>query len=272
MNNGKRETSGGQRLKGTLAEGSTDLPLVTVVTAVFNGQSCLAGCLESVLAQDYPRIEHIIMDGGSTDGTLDILHRYNDRIALWKSEPDKGVYDAWNKALNLARGEWICFLGADDLYLPGAIGAYVALARKYPGAEFLSSRAKLDHSTGYSPTFGGPWLWPRFATAMTTVHVGAMHHKNMFARLGRFDSTYRIAGDYELMLRAKDTLKSAFTPLTTVVMRAGGLSDSTAGLYEAKRAKIAAGVCSAPLATVQLQRAVMRFHLRRLYLKARSLF
>jgi glycosyltransferase involved in cell wall biosynthesis len=261
--------TGGQRLKGILAEGSTDLPLVTVVTAVFNGRPYVAGCLESVLTQNYPNIEHIILDGGSTDGTLDVLRQYDDRVAFWKSEQDKGVYDAWNKALSLARGEWICFLGVDDIYLPGAISAYVALARNNPEAEFLSSKAKLDHPTGYSPVFGGPWSWPRFATAMSTIHVGTMHHRSLFERLGIFDSTYRIAGDYELMLRAKATLRTAFLPEVTVVMRAGGVSDSTAGLYEARRAKVMNGVRTPLLAELELRRAITRFHIRRLYLKLR---
>lgn len=265
-------TSGGQRLKGLLAKSTTELPLVTVVTAVFNGQPYVAECLESVLNQDYPNIEHIVLDGGSSDGTLDVLRRYDDKIAFWKSESDKGVYDAWNKSLDLANGEWIAFLGADDVYLPKAISTYIDLARNHPKAEFLSSRAKLNHPTGHSPIFGGPWAWPRFATAMSTIHVGTMHHRSMFERLGRFDQTYRIAGDYEFMLRAKDTLKSAFTPEVTIVMRAGGLSDSTAGLYEARRAKIENSVRTRLVAEFELRRAIARFHLRQLYLKLRAGF
>jgi glycosyltransferase involved in cell wall biosynthesis len=262
--------SGGKRLRGASTPANSTLPLVTVITAVFNGQDCIAGCIESVLNQDYPNIEHLILDGGSKDGTIDVLRRYDEKLELWVSEPDAGVFDAWNKGLDLARGEWIAFLGSDDIYLPGAIATYVELARKNPQAEFLSSRAKLDHPTGYSPVFGGPWEWPRFATAMSTIHVGTMHHRGLFSRLGKFDMQYRIAGDYEFMLRAKETLRTAFTPEVTVVMRAGGLSDSTAGLYEAKRAKIKNGVRTALTADLELRRAIMRFHLRRLYLKVRS--
>lgn len=263
-------TSGGQRLKGIRAENTTELPLVTVVTAVFNGQPHVAECLESVLNQDYPNIEHIIVDGGSTDGTLDILRSRQDRIALWVSGSDCGVFDAWNKGLDLANGEWIAFLGADDIYLPEAISTYVNLARNNPETEFLSSRAKLDHPTGYSPVFGGPWSWPRFGTTMSTIHVGSMHHRSLFERFGRFNSTYRIAGDYEFMLRAKDTLKTAFTPEVTVVMRAGGLSDSTAGLHEAKRAKVENGIKPHWVAELELRRAITRFHVRQLYLKLRA--
>jgi glycosyltransferase involved in cell wall biosynthesis len=266
----KQILSGGKRLNGDLAENKPDLPLVTVITAVFNAEAMLDGCLQSVLSQDYPNIEHIIVDGASTDGTLSLLRRYESQIALWISEPDKGVYDAWNKGVALARGEWIAFLGADDIYLPGAVSTYMELSRRHPGAEFLSSRAKLDHPTGYSPTFGGPWEWPRFATAMTTIHVGTFHHRELFRRYGSFNIAYRIAGDFEFMLRAKGRLKTAFTPETTVIMRAGGVSDSTAGLYEAKRAKIEAGVRTPLHAEIELRRAIVRFHARRVYLSSRA--
>jgi hypothetical protein len=76
-------TCGGKRMRGTLAQSAAGLPLVTVVTAVLNGQHAIQGCLEGVLKQDYPNIEHIVLDGGSTDGTLDVLRQYDDRIALW---------------------------------------------------------------------------------------------------------------------------------------------------------------------------------------------
>ena len=262
--------SGGRRLNGELAETSPEFPLVSIITAVFNGEAVLNGCLQSVLSQDYPNIEHIIVDGGSTDGTLSLLRGCDSHIALWISEPDKGVYDAWNKGVALARGEWIAFLGADDIYLPGAISTYMALARSHPEAEFLSSKAKLDHPTGYSPTFGGPWEWPRFTVAMTTIHVGTFHHRTLFKRYGNFNIAYRIAGDYEFMLRAKNSLNTAFTPETTVIMRAGGVSDSTAGLYEAKRAKIEAGVRTSFHAEIELRRAILRFHVRRAYLALRA--
>ena len=244
--------------------------LITIITAVRDGEDCLSRCIDSVLAQDYPHIEHIVMDGGSTDGTLSILKHYEDKLAFWSSAPDDGVFDAWNKGLLLARGEWIGFLGADDVYLPGAISAYVALARDHPQAEFLCSTARLEHPTGYSPVFGGPWEWPKFARAMSTIHVGTLHHRSLFARLGNFNKEFRIAGDYELMLRAKSGLRTAFTSHTTVVMRAGGLSDSTAGLHEAKRAKLLHGVRSKLAAEWDLLRLVARFYVRKLFIAVRA--
>lgn len=205
---------GGKRLKGIVAEGSADQPLVTVVTAVYNGQTYIAGCLESVLRQDYPNIEHIVLDGASSDETVEVLRQYEERIALWRSEPDQGIYYAWNKALLEARGEWICFLGVDDEFLPGAVSEYMALAAKNPQAEYLSSRARRIHSSGYERTIGWPWTWKKFSKAMCTPHVGSMHHRSLFQRLGTYDTSYRIVADYELLLRARQELKTAYMPVT----------------------------------------------------------
>ncbi len=90
---------GGLRKRGDCAKQTS----VSAITAIYNGEKYIAGYLESVLQQDYPGIEHIVLDGGSTDQTVDILRRYDDRVEYWASEPDNGVYDAWNKGLTEAR-------------------------------------------------------------------------------------------------------------------------------------------------------------------------
>ena len=105
---------------------------------------------------------------------------------------------------------------------------------------------------------------------MTTIHVGTMHRRSLFERYGKFDTSFLIAGDYEFLLRPRANLRTAFTPATTVVMRAGGLSDGTAGLYEARRARVEAGVRAPLTATIELRIAVLRFHVRRLFLALRS--
>jgi len=253
---------GGKRLKNEFTRNDSTLPFVTVVTAVFNGQPYLAGCLESVLRQDYSNIEHIVMDGGSRDGTLDVLRQYDDRIAYWKSEPDKGVYEAWNKALEEARGEWICFLGVDDELLPGAVSAYMALAANNPQAEYLSSRVRWVHPSGYERTMGAPWTWRAFSRFMCIAHVGSMHRRSLFERLGIYDTSYRSAADYELLLRARGQLNAAYMPVTTVMMRAGGVSDGGAALVEAKCAKITSGGRNEALAELELQIARAKLMLR----------
>jgi glycosyltransferase involved in cell wall biosynthesis len=262
----KRSVAGGRRLRGLAPFDREAGPVVSVITAVFNAQDSIAACIESVLQQDYPNIEYIIVDGGSADGTLEVIRRYDDRIEIWISEPDKGIYDAWNKGLDLAKGEWIAFLGADDAFVPGAIRRYIEIAAQFPSAEFLSSKAQLIHPTGYSPIFGGPWEWPACSRLMTTIHVGTLHRRSLFERYGKFDAFYRIAGDYEFLLRAGGQLKAGFLPELTVMMRSGGASDSTAGLYEARHAKIQTGARSVPLANLDLMLLIPRFYIRRFLL------
>jgi glycosyltransferase involved in cell wall biosynthesis len=262
----KKSVRGGRRLRGLTPFDCDASPTVSVITAVFNAQGSMAACIESVLQQDYPSIEYIVIDAVSTDGTIDVIRRYDDRIDIWISEPDKGIFDAWNKGLDLARGEWIAFLGADDAFVPGAIRRYTEIEAQLPLAEFLSSKAQLIHPTGYSPIFGGPWKWPACARLMTTIHVGTLHKRSLFERYGRFDTYYRIAGDYEFLLRAGGQLKAGFLPELTVMMRSGGASDSTAGLYEARHAKIQRRVRSPTLATLDLLFLIPRFYIRKLLL------
>ncbi|HEV2484001.1 MAG TPA: glycosyltransferase family 2 protein [Terracidiphilus sp.] len=254
--------SGGKRFKGIVAEGSPDQPLVTVVTAIFNGEPYVAGCLESVLRQDYPNIEHIVLDGDSSDGTIEVLRRYDDRIALWKSEPDAGIYDAWNKGLAEARGEWICFLGVDDEFLPSAISSYMALAGKNPHAEYLSSKVNWVHPSGYQKVIGLPWKWSDFSKWMCTAHVGSMHRRNLYNRLGTYDTSYRIVGDYELLLRARNQLSTAYMPVITVTTRAGGLSDQRDAFFEQARAKATAGGRNRLLVTLELYGKIAKYTLR----------
>jgi glycosyltransferase involved in cell wall biosynthesis len=253
---------GGKRLKGVLAEGSADLPLVTVITAVLNGQPYVEGCLESVIRQDYPNIEHILIDGGSTDGTVDVLRRYNDRVALWTSEPNGGLYDAWNKGLPEARGEWICFIGIDDEILPGGVSAYMDLAAKHPEAEYLNSLVRMAHHSGYERTFGRPWKWKEFSKWMRWAQVGSMHRRSLLDRLGAFDPSFGAVGDYELLLRARDGLNTAYVPVETAMMRWGGCSDKLSAGADATRAKIMTGGRNPIAAKMEFVIFTIRFYLR----------
>jgi hypothetical protein len=102
------------------------------------------------------------------------------------------------------------------------------LAAENPGVEYLSSQVCWIHSSGYSRTIGGPWEWRCFSKFMCTAHAGSMHRRDLFSRLGIYDTTYRSAADYELLLRARQGLKAGYVPISTVMMRGGGVSDSAA--------------------------------------------
>ena len=212
--------------------------MVSVITAVYNRAALLPRCLASVAAQDYPSVEHIVVDGGSTDGTVDVIRAHERSLGAWVSAPDRGVYDAWNKGLALARGEWIAFLGADDQYRPNAVRRYVDTAAANPAAEYISARVALVYPSGAARLIGRPWNWREFRRHMCVAHVGSFHHASLFRRIGTYDIAYRIVGDYELLLRAGSGLRAAFLDSVTARMDAGGQSDSTAALAEARRAKL----------------------------------
>lgn len=223
---------------------------VSVVTAAFNAASLLARSVESVLAQDYRDVELVVVDGGSTDGTLDLLARYGDRVR-WISEPDRGIYDAWNKGIELATGEWIGFLGADDAYLPGALSAYMAACAD-TDAEYASSLVRWIPARGRPKIIGGPWGWPAFRRYMTTAHVGSLHRRTLYEQYGNYDLTYRIVGDYELLLRPRDRLRAVFVPVLTAEMQAGGVSDTYRSLHESSRARTLSGGRSRRLAPLDI--------------------
>jgi glycosyltransferase involved in cell wall biosynthesis len=222
-------------------------PLISVIVAVFNGNATLQQCIDSVARQTYPNKELIIIDGGSTDGTVDLLSRNNALISYWISEPDRGIYHAWNKALKQVRGEWICFLGADDYFRNENVLSDMAthLVRAYPPIRVVYGRMAIVNSAGDELyRVGRPWedVRKRFPAVMCLPHPGLMHHRSLFADLGGFDESFRISGDYEFLLRELKQANALFIPdVVTVAMRQGGVSsnpsNTLASLREVRRAQ-----------------------------------
>jgi glycosyltransferase involved in cell wall biosynthesis len=234
--------------------------LVSVITATRNVAATLDACLESVRTQDAGSVEHLIIDAASTDATLDIL-KANEREGLrWISEPDRGIYDAWNKGVAMAKGKWIAFLGADDVYLPGAIHAYRNLAAEYPRAQYLSSRVQWGDA---GDVIGQAWEWPRFARFMCTAHVGSFHHRSLFEAYGKYDTALKIVGDYEFLLRPRGDLKAAYMPAITAKMSPGGASDSLAAVDEAAQVKRDTAKRPALLVELERRKAKLGFRWRR---------
>lgn len=208
------------------------MPLITVVTAVYNGATYLKESIESVIGQVYPRIQYIVIDGGSTDGTLAILKDYSNHIDYCITEPDLGIYDAWNKALKQAKGEWICFIGADDFFIDAYVVKTIAghLSKVGDGIKYVYGTVKYitpDKSETID-VIGEDWLKCKgqFANKMTLVHCGSFHHKSLFQSNGHFNPNFKIAGDYEFLLRefSKNKEFASFINTAVVAMRAGGIS------------------------------------------------
>lgn len=219
---------------------SSQGPLVSVVVAVKDGASSLQRSLDSIFSQRDARFEVLVIDGGSKDGTVDILHQETARIAFWCSEPDTGIYSAWNKALRKARGDWICFLGADDRFHDErAMADMVSAASAVPpDVQVVYGQMNLVSRKGNcAETVGKPWSRCRadFLGGFMIPHPGTLHRRALFERHGEFDTSYLIAGDYEMLLRELVNGEAHFVDRIVVDMQLGGRSARPEGIWRALR-------------------------------------
>jgi len=220
-----------------------ELPLVSVITSVLNAGHELENTIKSMNDWGYANVEYIVVDGGSSDSTRNVLLNYSSCISKIVSESDTGIYDAWNKGLKLATGDYIAFLGAGDVYINSGLSKLVIHALKYPDADFISSKIEIALSCNKSIIEGAPWEWCYFRRYMNVDHPGALHSRRLFDLYGNFDKSFKIAGDYEFLLRAGSTLKADFINEVTLKMLDGGVSQvGLAVLKEVERAKVKHGV------------------------------
>ena len=180
-----------------------DMPLVTIITVVYNNDVYLAETIDSVTQQSYSNIEYIIIDGGSTDGTLDIIRQHEDRIDYWISEPDNGLYDAMNKGIALATGEIIGILNSDDLYFPTTVTEVVAEYQKQPQpCVIFGSLYKFAPESETTSLHRGDLSDRSFASASILInHPTCFVHHSLYRDFGGFKPEYEVGADRELMMR-----------------------------------------------------------------------
>jgi putative colanic acid biosynthesis glycosyltransferase len=193
-------------------------PLVSIVTVVFNGAKTLEATIQSVAAQTYQNIEFIVIDGGSTDDTCEILAKYNSVIRSWVSERDRGLYDAMNKGLDRCHGEWVLFLGADDtLCTRDTIENVVRQAD--PTADLVYGDVNMTDGSQFATAFNA-----RLLLRNTIHHQGAFYSKKCFAEF-RYDTKYRICADYQLNLRLyQQGARGHKLPFPIALCAVGGVS------------------------------------------------
>lgn len=215
---------------------------ISIIIATYNAAKTLKSCLDSIVPQMTKETELIIVDGGSKDNTNEIIDSYGDKVSVHISEPDKGIYDAWNKGVKHANGDWVMFVGADDILLPNALEEYLNVIEStndistydYICAhnEYVDMNGKLLKILGENP------VWSKMRKTMAAAHVASLHSRhNLFETVGGYNLNFKICADYELLLRKKENLKSLFVPVHIARMKVGGMSFSSKAVREAYKIK-----------------------------------
>lgn len=220
---------------------------ISVITAVFNRASTLGQALESVHAQTWPDVEHIVIDGGSTDGSLAILRRHSAAISQLVSEPDKGLYDALNKGIRACSGDVVGFMHADDQF--ATVGTLAKVAASFEDDSVEAVYGDLVYVKKEDPDKvvrywrAGPYEREQLAQGWMPPHPTFYVRRDLYSRFGMFDTNFQIAADYDSMLRMLwgGRIKAAYIPEVLVRMRTGGISNkSVLNIYRKSREDYAA--------------------------------
>jgi len=210
------------------------LKKISIITVCFNSVKTLAKTLASVKMQTWYCVEHIVIDGASTDGTVELIKQHEDQISHWLSEPDRGIYDAMNKGLALATGDVVCFLNADDHYAyPQVLEEAMDAIESQNLDAFFGDVAffRPHHPAKIIRRFRSSMFKPsRLQFGWMSAHPALFVRRDVFLRVGDFKIDYKISGDFEWIARAfkTDQLVYQYLPKIMVHMQAGGIS--TGGL------------------------------------------
>lgn len=224
--NEERKGEGGLRTKGYFKKSHETKPLISIITVVYNGEKYLEETIQSVINQTYDNVEYIIIDGGSTDGTLDIIKKYEDQIDYWVSEADKGIYYAMNKGLQLSSGKVIGIINADDWYVEDAIEKSIELLEKTGQDYSIGNIKKVPSSIISKPI--NPLVDNVIYSGMMYPHIGAFIKADVYRKIGLFDIRYRIAADFDMALRIHlNQFKAVMIDKTIAIFSDGGISSDT---------------------------------------------
>jgi len=259
-----RQGVGGLRTQGYFKQSQPNKPVISVVTVVFNGEKFLEDTIQSVINQTYDNVEYIIIDGGSTDGTLDIIKKYVNQIDYWVSEKDEGIYDAWNKAVSVLSGVWVSFLGADDTYKPTALSLYADMIAVSPEINYISSRVDLMKSGKRVRVVGEAFSAVSFKKRMNVAHVGSLHKRELFLKTGLFNLNYKVVSDYEFFVRNLSKIRAGFINESCANMQVGGVSDgSTLVFQEVAKVKLKYGLRTKYSAWLEKNYSIFKWLLRK---------
>ena len=218
-------SEGGLRLRNIYKKSEKNMPLITIITAVLNNEKYLEECLQSLHQQKYKNYEHIILDGCSTDNTLNIIKKYEDKIDYWCSKKETGIYDAFNNGMMLAKGDYIGFLNSDDVYTDEALVLLNTYINKYPTKDFIFGAVKKHWGTlyGFKP-YKIFWSWGFYSSHST----GFFIKKDSAKQVGLYNLKYKYSSDYDYFFRmiVKEKLEGIGTKKNELfgIFRRGGYS------------------------------------------------
>ena len=212
-----RKGEGGLRTKGYFKKSYEDKPLISIITVVFNGEKYLEETIQSVINQTYSNVEYIIIDGGSSDGTLDIIKKYEGKIDYWVSEKDKGIYDAMNKGIDVASGEWINFMNAGDGFYADDVLDKIFILNQYKNKNILYGDVETNYGNFRAIHKAGNLI--NLNKSMQFSHqstfFNAKYHKS-----SKYDLAYKLSADYlniiSIYSREKETFSYLNIPISVV--------------------------------------------------------
>jgi len=200
----------------------TSFPKISIITVVWNAKQVLEQTILSVINQSYKNIEYIVIDGGSNDGTLDILKEYNHAISYWKSEPDKGIYDAMNKGITAATGDWVVFVGAGDLLMNVIHKAVESFS--FPNYIYYGNVLRNDINKIYDGEFSG------YKLAVSNICHQAIFYPTAALKKYKYELRYKALADHHLnmVLYGDNNFKFHHIPLVIAVYEGDGFSADNA--------------------------------------------
>ena len=207
---------------------------ISIIIATFNAAKTLQRCLDSIANQKNDDIEILIIDGASSDCTIEIVKKNENLIDVFLSEKDRGIYDAWNKGIKRATGEWIVFLGADDVLMEQTIEKQLQYINTHDTnhLDIISAKAHIvDKSGKLLRNFGDQYSRRKFVWCMNISHGSTLHNRKLFNEVGLFDVNFKICGDYELLMRKN--LNADFIDDFFIIMQDGGMSTTLKARKEA---------------------------------------
>ena len=221
------DEEGGLRTKGIFKKSKKDEPLISVITVVLNNERYLEEAIESLKFQKYRNFEHIVIDGGSTDRTLEIIKKNDENIDYWISKKDKGIYDAFNLGMKLAKGDYLGFLNSDDRFTPEAFATLKKYILNFPDKDFIFGAVKKHWGIlyGYKP-YKIFWSWGFYSSHST----GFFIKTNSAKKVGLYNLKYKYSADYDYFFRmiVKNKLKGVGTKKNELfgIFRRGGFSST----------------------------------------------